>query len=109
MKKYNTYKLKDLVTKGSLARRKVDSDVILGDLSAGYGYGDILDANAVVGMINDAISSQHLTDEEQDRLLQAVKVEIERQIQELELSVEAKVAAEVSDGDNLNLFATTVE
>lgn len=46
------YKLKDLVANGSRARLKVDSDLLVGDVSNGYGYGDILDANAVKEMIN---------------------------------------------------------
>ena len=47
-----TYKLKDLVANGSHSRIKVDSDVIVGDLKNGYGYGDILDANAVKEIIS---------------------------------------------------------
>lgn len=46
------YKLKDLVANGSRARLKVDSDLLVGDVSNGYGYGDILDANAVKEIIN---------------------------------------------------------
>lgn len=48
------YKLKDLVANGSRARLKVDSDLLVGDVSNGYGYGDILDANAVKEMIDSS-------------------------------------------------------
>ena len=48
------YKLKDLVANGSRARLKVDSDLLVGDVSNGYGYGDILDANAVKEMIDNS-------------------------------------------------------
>ena len=47
------YKLQDLVAPGSNARRKVDSDLLVGDVSAGYGRGDILDANATMELIKE--------------------------------------------------------
>mgnify|MGYP003312924637 CR=1 FL=1 len=40
------YKLKDLVSNGSHSSREVRSNVLVGDIDNGYGYGDILDANA---------------------------------------------------------------
>lgn len=40
------YKLQDLVANGSHSRIKVDSDLLVGDIKNGYGYGDVLDANA---------------------------------------------------------------
>ena len=40
------YKLQDLVANGSHSRLKVDSDLLIGDIKNGYGYGDVLDANA---------------------------------------------------------------
>lgn len=40
------YKLQDLVANGSHSRLKVDSDLLVGDINNGYGYGDVLDANA---------------------------------------------------------------
>lgn len=40
------YKLKDLVSNGSHSSRKVRSNVLVGSIENGYGYGDILDANA---------------------------------------------------------------
>lgn len=40
------YKLQDLVSNGSHSRLKVDSDLLVGDIKNGYGYGDVLDANA---------------------------------------------------------------
>ena len=49
------YKLQDLVANGSYARRKVDSDLLVGETSAGYGYGDILDANATAQLMNEKL------------------------------------------------------
>ena len=47
------YRLQDLVANGSRARREVQSDVLVGDTSNGYGYGDILDANATKELISE--------------------------------------------------------
>lgn len=82
------YKLKDLVANGSHARRKVDSDVLVGDISAGYGYGDILDANATSQLVSSAISTIQgfldgdLTDKLQD--LEGAHAEYEQVHQQLE-------------------------
>lgn len=51
------YKLKDLVSNGSNARRKIDSDLIVGDVSHGFGAGDILDANAVMTVIANLLGT----------------------------------------------------
>lgn len=51
------YKLKDLVSNGSNARRKIDSDLIVGDVSQGFGAGDILDANAVMTVIANLLGT----------------------------------------------------
>lgn len=50
------YRLQDLVANGSRARREVQSDVLVGDPSNGYGYGDILDANATKELISDSVA-----------------------------------------------------
>lgn len=47
------YKLQDLVANGSHSRLKVDSDLLVGDIENGYGYGDILDANATKGIVTN--------------------------------------------------------
>ena len=52
MKKYT---LKSLVQNGSHARKKIKSDVIIGDTNNGYGLGDILDANATMEQVNSKI------------------------------------------------------
>lgn len=44
------YKLQNLVSNGSHSRLKVDSDVLVGDIKNGFGYGDVLDANATKKM-----------------------------------------------------------
>lgn len=49
------YKLIDLVSRGSRARSKVDSDLLIGESSNGYRYGDILDANATAQLISDSV------------------------------------------------------
>ena len=49
------YRLQDLVANGSRARREVQSDVLVGDTSNGYGYGDILDANATKELISEKV------------------------------------------------------
>jgi len=49
------YKLQDVVSNGSNARRNISSDLLVGDVSNGYGQGDILDANATSQMINKKI------------------------------------------------------
>jgi len=54
------YKLKDLVDNGTHARKKIDSDVIIGDSNYGYGPGDILDANAVNQLVIDSVSTNIL-------------------------------------------------
>lgn len=47
------YKLEDLVANGSHSRLKVDSDLLVGDIKNGYGYGDVLDANATKDVASD--------------------------------------------------------
>lgn len=49
------YTLKSLVQNGSHARKKIKSDVIIGDTNNGYGLGDILDANATMEQVNSKI------------------------------------------------------
>ena len=56
------YKLQDLVANGSYARRKVDSDLLVGDTSAGYGYGDILDANATAQLMKEKLEDLNVDD-----------------------------------------------
>ena len=55
------YKLQDLVSNGSHSRLKVDSDLLVGDIKNGYGYGDVLDANAtqqvVTGIAEDKVNT----------------------------------------------------
>ena len=49
------YKLIDLVSRGSRTRSKVDSDLLVGENSNGYRYGDILDANMSAYCANNPI------------------------------------------------------
>lgn len=103
------YKLQDLVAKGSSARKKVDSDLLVGDVSAGYGYGDILDANATSQLISSSISTIQsfldgdLSDKLQD--LQTAHEEYEQIHQQLEQLVtninQYLNTIQVVDGDNL--------
>lgn len=50
------YRLQDLVANGSRARKEVQSDVLVGNPSNGYGYGDILDANATKELISEKVA-----------------------------------------------------
>lgn len=49
------YKLQAIVSNGTYASNKVKPDLLVGDISSGYGYGDILDANATSQMIEEKI------------------------------------------------------
>lgn len=62
MEQLKKYKLQDLVANGSYARRKVDSDLLVGDTSAGYGYGDILDANATAQLMKQKLEDLNIDD-----------------------------------------------
>lgn len=103
------YKLKDLVANGSHARRKVDSDVLVGDISAGYGYGDILDANATSQLISHSISTIQsfldgdLADKLQDLENAHVEYEtIHSELQRLATNINNYInTIQVVDGDNL--------
>lgn len=62
MEQLKKYKLQDLVANGSYARRKVNSDLLVGDTSAGYGYGDILDANATAQLMKEKLDDLGIDD-----------------------------------------------
>lgn len=102
------YKLKDLVNNGSTARRKVDSDVLIGDSSHGYGQGDILDANATSEMIKQKISDLHVDDINQAVIdevnsLRNVDEEYDNRISALE-EKQGQMSAEINEaGDHLIL------
>lgn len=49
----NKIRLIETVSKGSHARKTVDPQLILGDISKGFEQGTILDANAIVELIID--------------------------------------------------------
>ena len=96
-----TYKLKDLVANGSHSRIKVDSDVIVGDLKNGYGYGDILDANAVKEIISQMASQGDNSYQELLEKISAIDLLNLLQNQRLdELEQKPTVSAEV-DGDRV--------
>lgn len=90
------YKLQDLVAKGSNARRKVDSDLLVGDVSSGYGYGDILDANAVTELIKKAQTEQGAIDIAQsDELRSKINEEVGAAIERiLTGDIKAEVATQ---------------
>ena len=95
------YKLQDLVANGSYARRKVDSDLLVGDTSAGYGYGDILDANATAQLMKEKLEDLNIDDLNQEDINQLKQKDIEHdnEITTLKTIVE-KHSMEVH-GDNL--------
>lgn len=97
------YKLKDLVANGSRARTKVDSDVIVGDVKNGYGYGDILDANAVKEIIDQQASSGDSSYQElKDRMdsIDELDTEQQQRLDDLETKTD-KLNAQVVDGNRL--------
>lgn len=100
------YKLQDLVANGSYARRKVDSDLLVGDTSAGYGYGDILDANATAQLMKEKIEDLNVDDINQTVInkveeLKQKDIEHDNEITTLKTIVENR-SMEV-EGDNLVL------
>lgn len=100
------YKLQDLVANGSYARRKVDSDLLVGETSAGYGYGDILDANATAQLMKEKIEDLNVDDINQTVInkveeLKQKDIEHDNEITTLKTIVENR-SMEV-EGDNLVL------
>lgn len=100
------YKLQDLVANGSYARRKVDSDLLVGDTSAGYGYGDILDANATAQLMKEKLEDLNVDDINQTVInkveeLKQKDIEHDNEITTLKTIVENR-SMEV-EGDNLVL------
>lgn len=98
------YKLQDLVANGSYARRKVDSDLLVGETSAGYGYGDILDANATVQLMKQKLEDLNIDDINQSVIdnvaeLKQKDIEHDNQITILKTIVDNR-SMEV-EGDNL--------
>jgi len=100
------YKLQDLVANGSYARRKVDSDLLVGETSAGYGYGDILDANATAQLMKEKLEDLNIDDINQSVIdnvaeLKQKDIEHDNEITILKTIVENR-SMEV-EGDNLVL------
>lgn len=100
------YKLQDLVANGSYARRKVDSDLLVGETSAGYGYGDILDANATAQLMKEKLEDLNVDDINQTVInkveeLKQKDIEHDNEITTLKTIVENR-SMEV-EGDNLVL------
>lgn len=67
------YKLQSLISNGSHSRLKVDSDVLVGDIKNGFGYGDVLDANATKTMVSNIA----------DRKIESAKQELIEMIREV--------------------------
>lgn len=78
------YKLQSIISNGTHASNKVKPDLLVGDTSAGYGYGDILDANAVSELIRRAQEEQGVIDIAQSE-------EIKQKIQEEVANVVAQI------------------
>lgn len=100
------YKLQDLVANGSYARRKVDSDLLVGDTSTGYGYGDILDANATAQLMKEKLEDLNVDDINQTVInkveeLKQKDIEQDNEITTLKTKVDNR-SMEVR-GDNLVL------
>lgn len=97
------YKLKDLISSGSGARKKVDSDVIVGDISQGFGYGDILDANSVMALITNVFGVAN--EELQQKIDEFVEENraIDEQQQQAINNIGSSGSSAHVDGDNLIL------
>lgn len=81
------YRLQDIVSNGSNARKNISSDLLIGDVSNGYGQGDILDANATKQMIQEqieGITGGSGIDEEVINALHDKDNEYEQRISQLE-------------------------
>lgn len=92
------YRLQDIVSNGSNARKNISSDLLIGDVSNGYGQGDILDANATKQMIQEqieGITGGSGIDEEVINALHDKDSEYEQRISQLEqTSHEARVVGD---------------
>lgn len=100
------YKLQDLVANGSYARRKVDSDLLVGDTSAGYGYGDILDANATAQLMNKKLEDLNVDDINQtviNKVEELKQKDIEHDNEITTLKTIVKNRSMEVEGDNLVL------
>jgi hypothetical protein len=84
----------------------VDSDLLVGDTSAGYGYGDILDANATAQLMKKKLEDLNVDDINQTVInkveeLKQKDIEHDNEIATLKTIVENR-SMEV-EGDNLVL------
>ena len=98
------YKLQDLVANGSYARRKVDSDLLVGDTSAGYGYGDILDANATAQLMKQKLEDLNIDDINQaviDNVAELKRKDIEHDNEIITLKTIVENRSMEVEGDNL--------
>lgn len=71
------YKLQDLVANGSNIRRKVNSDLLVGNTSFGYGYGDIFDANATTQLMEEKLEELNIEDINKEDINQLKQKDIE--------------------------------
>lgn len=104
MEQLKKYKLQDLVANGSYARRKVDSDLLVGDTSAGYGYGDILDANATAQLMKEKLEDLNIDDINQaviDNVAELKRKDIEHDNQITTLKTTVNNRSMEVRGDNL--------
>ena len=101
------YKLQDLVSNGKNARRKINSDLLVGDISAGYGYGDILDANAVSELISKMQLEQNAIDAAQtENLQQMIQDAIDQAMESIESGeVKTEVATQELTGPDGDIYA----
>lgn len=84
------YKLQDLVANGSHSRLKVDSDLLVGDIKNGYGYGDVLDANATKDVASDIADNKvNAAKQELIRMINEIGGGTERDYAEILVAIEA--------------------
>ncbi len=98
------YKLQSIVSNGTHASNKVKPDLLVGDVSNGYGQGDILDANATKELISEKVSevtggiSGNMSEEINS--LKGKDSEHDQKIANVEEKVNS-MNVHVDDGDNL--------
>lgn len=95
------YKLQDLVANGSYARRKVNSDLLVGNTSSGYGYGDILDANATAQLMKEKLEDLNIDDFNQEDINQLKQKDIEHDNEITTLKTIVENPSMEVRGDNL--------
>ena len=101
------YKLQDLVANGSHSRLKVDSDLLVGDINNGYGYGDVLDANATKDVASSIANDKINTAKEE--LISLISTMQGSNVQEYQQILDAITAIQQKNEDQDNQDETILQ